>query len=111
MKKIMHFLLVGGLALLAIACERVNEDPAPPENQWTDAVVVTYDLTLCACCGGFFIDIKGQSQRRRFETLPEGSNLDLFKSGVMPLNVRIQWREKMPRCREDLIEVLKIEKR
>jgi hypothetical protein len=110
MKKISLIALLCAVWCLTPGCEKNREAPAPPTTL-QDAVITDYDLTLCACCGGFFIKIQGVEKTMRFYTLPEGSNLELLKPGTLPLNVRVKWRDQSPRCREDLIEILQIEKR
>ncbi len=88
------------LALATIACNKKND------NDTLEAATITQqDLSLCACCGGYFIEIDGI--KRRFETLPSNSTIDL-QTSTLPLAVKVRWQEKPERCREDLIDILEI---
>lgn len=50
--------------------------------------IMGYDLTLCACCGGWILMIDNDPNTYRFEELPEDSGLELDRN---PLSVQFNW--------------------
>lgn len=63
---------------------------------------------MCACCGGWFIDIGNKTYR--FYQLPSDSNLDL-KTADFPLKVKVVWKKDNEGCRGDEIILEKIKER
>ncbi len=107
MKNYVALLLLLLFVVLSPSCNKGCEET--PSDALQDATITAYDLALCACCGGYFVDIDGTTWR--FETLPPNSGIDLNPPNALPMKVRVRWQPKSPRCREDLIEILEIEKR
>ena len=78
------------------------------ENKFEDEGLITGpDLRLCACCGGWFIDI--DTTTYLFRELPENSNIDL-SSESFPLPVDLTWKPAEPTCIENLIVIQRIRK-
>lgn len=87
--------------LVATACEK---DPA---KEWDNAVILSIDQRDCVCCGGFFIEV-GNETLRSF-TLPAEFAAS-FDVKELPLDVRMRWREAVPHCMGDEIEIIEIER-
>ncbi|MDN5213372.1 hypothetical protein QQ020_14980 [Fulvivirgaceae bacterium BMA12] len=85
----------------SISCSE-DEVPDPVD----EATVIGQDLSLCMCCGGWFIDIDGE--RLRFDEVPAG-NIDLSKE-TLPLKVRVKWQQDPDQCFGNEILIQKMEK-
>lgn len=70
--------------------------------------ITGYDMRMCACCGGWFIRIG--TDTLRFDQIPAGSE-SLLENPVYPLNVKVKWAIKNPRCMLDQILVFELSKR
>jgi hypothetical protein len=57
--------------------------------------IIGADMTLCACCGGYFIDIEGTQYRFQKEELPGNFN---FNDNQLPLSVELNWERKTETC-------------
>ncbi|WP_298238419.1 hypothetical protein [uncultured Algibacter sp.] len=89
----MSLLVLLGL-LMFTSC--INDDEL--EGQFESSATISgFDMTLCACCGGWIIDIDGQEPDKRFSELPENSNIDLQNS-TFPLSVKLNWSESNEYC-------------
>ena len=73
-----------------------NDDDSQVQFEST-ATILGLDMTLCACCGGWIIDINGQELNKRFSELPQSSNIDLQNS-TFPLSVQLNWDESNEYC-------------
>ena len=62
--------------------------------------ILSYDLRMCMCCGGTFIEIEGE--KYRFYTLPEGSKINL-KQDNLPLKVKLNFIKDTNQCLGDEI--------
>ncbi len=71
-------------------------------------VITGQDFTLCACCGGWFIEIEGEDYII-FE-LPENTSLKP-EDIIPPFSVNLNWSRPGESCRDDLITVQDIEAR
>lgn len=65
------------------------------------------DMSLCFCCGGWFINIDGNTYR--FFDIPENSNLDI-ENETFPINVRLDWNNDENQCMGDEIVISAIKK-
>lgn len=90
------------LSLLSSAC-RKSEDA---RNYWQEAIITELDGRECGCCGGYFIQLEGV--RRRFRTIPSGSNIEITGTNL-PMRVKVRWQSLNKPCMPDLIEVLALE--
>ena len=89
------------LLFILIACQK--------ENEWMNEGKITgADGRMCACCGGYFIEIKDSVYR--FDILPEGTNFDLTKE-TFPVLVELNWKKKENSCLRDEIIVTDIRKK
>jgi len=77
------------------------------EKSFQKATITGPDRSMCACCGGWFIDIGNKTYR--FYDLPENSTLDI-KNANFPVRVELQWRKDKAGCKGDEIIVEKIKK-
>jgi hypothetical protein len=71
----------------------------------SDGTIIDIDPRMCPCCGGYFIGIEDETYR--FQTLPEGSGIDLTQQSF-PLEVELDWDTSAVRCLGDEIDVLRI---
>jgi hypothetical protein len=55
----------------------------------SDGLITGPDIRMCACCGGYYIQI--DSITYEFDTLPDNSGIDL-QSTSFPLNVKLDWQ-------------------
>lgn len=99
MKKILYLCAFFALLCCIAACE---EDNNPYESE---GLITGYDLRLCACCGGFFIEIDDTVYRG---DLPDGHGLDTSAEN-MPLAVYLDWEIITPSCEENMILISAIE--
>lgn len=76
------------------------------DGYMSDGTIIGPDVRMCACCGGWFIDIN--SVTWEFESLPSGSDIDLDNE-TFPLNVRLNWKlSDREACPDKYITILRI---
>lgn len=93
--KIYTLLLITGFAFLT-SCN--NDDDNDSEIKFESTATITgLDLTLCACCGGWIIDIDGEDPDKRFTELPKDSNINLDVD-ALPISVELNWSESDEYC-------------
>ncbi len=91
--KFLTFLVAVGC--LIVSCDN-NDDNDPIAFEAT-GTITGFDLTLCACCGGWIIDIDGGASDRRFSEVPENATIDLEKE-TLPIKVQFNWSESDEYC-------------
>ncbi len=99
MKKIIFILFLSAIVFSSCSMKDVKS--------FQKATITGPDRSMCACCGGWFIDIGEKTYR--FYDLPESSTLDV-KNASFPLHVELQWRKNKAGCKGDEIIVEKIKK-
>ena len=52
-------------------------------------IILGPDLRMCACCGGWYINI--DTAKYEFDSLPKNTNIDLQKD-TFPINVKLDWQ-------------------
>ena len=72
---------------LLLGCEKTRY-----ENTGT---ITGADMAMCACCGGYFIDIKDIKYRFEKSELPAGFT---FNDEQIPLRVELYWELKNDVC-------------
>lgn len=99
MKRLSTLLLI--LMALLSACEK--------EFSKDTGIVTSLDTRRCGCCGGWFVEIEGETHR--FMELPENSSLDL-ENETLPIQVKLRWKKEEGACsmNGERILVSKIEK-
>jgi hypothetical protein len=70
-------------------------------------IITGADLRMCACCGGYIINI--QNAVYRFGSLPENSGIDLSINSF-PIYVIVSYHQKPDQCMGDEIIIDKIRK-
>ena len=60
------------------------------------------DLSECACCGGWIIEIDGDTNSQRFEKLPKNSSIDL-QNATFPIFVNLNWTKDESYCGKGII--------
>lgn len=84
------------LIFIAIACK--EEGP-----KFDNGMITGQDLRLCACCGGWIINIDDVNYR--FQTLPPMTkDIDLYNS-TYPIYVQLAWKPVKNPCLGDEIKV------
>lgn len=74
-------------------------EQAPFKN---DATIIGFDFRRCACCGGIFFEIEGDTLRSPI--WPEGFEFDESKDSL-PIDVKLNWDYSSDPCLGDEIEV------
>jgi len=85
MKHKSYFLLV--IILLFCSCEKTNYK--------STGTITGADMAMCACCGGYFIDIEGTQYRFEKSELPAGFT---FNDEQLPFSVELDWELKAEAC-------------
>jgi len=99
MKTKVFFLLVS--ALLIVSCEKTKY-----ENTGT---ITGQDFALCACCGGYFIQIDDVNYRFEKSELPDNFTFD---DNQLPLTVELDWEPRSAYCSDfNWINIQKIRKK
>ena len=95
--KIYTLLLFIGLSFFT-GCS--NDDDNSEIEFESTAEIKGLDLTLCACCGGWIIEIDGDGTDRRFIELPEDSDIDLdsIADDGLSISVKLNWSESDEYC-------------
>lgn len=74
------FLILLACIFIALSCEK---------SQFENTGTITgADMALCACCGGYFVEIEGIKYRFTKSELPSGFTFDDNK---LPLKVNLNW--------------------
>lgn len=90
--KILTLLFILGFIILS--CD--NDDDSQMQFEST-AIISGLDMTLCACCGGWIININGEDSGKRFSELPQNSSINLQNS-TFPITVQLNWTESEEYC-------------
>lgn len=100
---ILPFLLAAATACLP-GCDKNNN--AGCGNGYDTGRVIGFDASLCPCCGGWFIEINGDTLRPY--TLPDNFDAVLNHS-TLPVEVCLKWTYNPGKpCKPNLIEVKEI---
>jgi hypothetical protein len=67
--------------------------------------IIGVDYRMCACCGGYFIEIGDSTYR--FSALPENSEIEITDT-IFPVFVSLNWMKKKDQCLGDEIIVTAI---
>ena len=89
------------LLLLLVSCSKDRQLKS-------EGIITGIDYSLCACCGGWFIEI--ESNTYRFFNLPEDSKFDLSNESF-PLAVKLSWSKDTLACLGDEILITAIIKK
>ncbi|MEM7375110.1 MAG: hypothetical protein AAF587_41330 [Bacteroidota bacterium] len=73
-----------------------------PDSSASEGVITKQDARRCMCCGGWFIEIEGQTETYRMLTVPKNSNLTLE---TFPIPVILEWEKDPEACLGDEILV------
>lgn len=86
-----------------VDCQKQNTNDYQSTGKITGA-----DLRMCACCGGYYIQIDNVTYE--FETLPASSTIDLQKE-TFPIMVKLDWQlSTKSACPDKKIDILRIVK-
>ena len=80
---IMKTMLLFFAGLLLLSCT-VKKD----QYYQASGTITGYDLTQCACCGGYLMKIDGSDSIYRFYHFPKGTNVD---STQFPVKVKFNY--------------------
>ena len=89
MKNYIKILFIALPALL-VACE-------DNDKTFSFGQIVGYDATLCACCGGYVIEIEGKTYRF-FDDDIKGSNPFHTMDITYPFHVWLEWSVQGGQC-------------
>ena len=97
-------LLLGVFLIIGLV---VCQKPTTSDFQST-GIITGVDLKMCACCGGYYIQIDNVTYE--FDTLPAGSNIDL-QNATYPIPVKLDWqlstKTACPNVRIDILKIVK----
>jgi hypothetical protein len=84
------------------------------EQSMSNASIIGYDASLCACCGGWIFSIENSVRPNGDSTylcsgLPEG--FEVGDPPVYPIPVKIEWENNASYCNGAFITIKKIERR
>ena len=95
-------------ALFYAACLLLLTSCFNNENGFHDEGLITGpDYRLCACCGGWFVEI--DTTTYLFWELPEESNIDLTTESF-PVPVKLDWKPVEESCIANRIVISRIKK-
>jgi len=75
--------------LLIFSCEK--------DEFKSTGTITGADVALCACCGGYFIDIEGTQYRLDKTKLPGNF---YFDDNQLPLTVVLDWDQNVAYCKD-----------
>ncbi len=81
------------LTILVLLFASCKDDDAPSFQDRGE--ILGADLTLCACCGGWYIKINEENYR--FHELPAGATIELSAEN-MPIDVWLDWHADPEAC-------------
>ncbi len=100
LKNILPLVFLFSFSLLIDSCRK--------EAVWVDqGEILGGDDRYCICCGGYFIDINGETFR--FYEFPEGSDFEIAPDATFPISVNINWHATENPCLGDEIIIDEIE--
>ncbi len=76
-------------SLLIFSCEK--------DEFKSTATITGADMALCACCGGYFIDIEGIQYRLDKDKLPGNFTFD---DNQLPLTVDLDFDQNVAYCKD-----------
>jgi hypothetical protein len=94
------------LIVFFVVCSCSEDEKTDPTK--SDALILGPDYRYCMCCGGYFIQIKGDTYRFFENELPAAS-LNLNAADLdFPIPVYVHWEPKEDACLGDEIVIKKI---
>ena len=88
---------MGTLALLLslslcvlTGCECNTDVDLGSELFHSEAVITSYDLRRCGCCGGHIVEIEGEDSERNIYAMPDDSGIGTIDEEY-PIAVKISW--------------------
>lgn len=106
MPKLLANIILHGLVALLLATAACVERTPLPASTANDGIITGRDARRCMCCGGWFVDIQGQTYR--FMTLPKDADIELE---TYPVSVTLDWEVDPEACLGDEILVHSIEEK
>lgn len=91
------------ILVLALSLTACLDDEAFPKK----GVITGPDMSMCACCGGWFIQIGEETFR--FDKLPMGSGIDL-ENETFPIKVRLDWKKDEKACISNRIKITRVQR-
>ncbi len=82
-------------------CSKVND------TYMSKGVITGQDYRMCACCGGWIINIEGENYQ--FDSIPANSGFVLEKESL-PITVQLDWKQTTGSCPSNRITVQRIKK-
>ena len=99
--------LLGTSVFIFPACCKDHDDDAPGYCS-EEGIITGIDLRACACCGGWFIEIGGDTLRANDLSQQFKEDLSPYE---FPLSVYLEWSPDETPCLGDEIEVSCIRRR
>ena len=97
---------ITGICVLFFALICCNKENS--QYYKSTGIITGPDIRMCACCGGWYIQIDNATYE--FDTLPENSGINLDKE-YFPLNVKLDWQlSDRAACPNTRITILRVKK-
>ena len=77
------------------------------DNYMSSGTITGIDMSLCMCCGGWFIEIDNTTYR--FNKLPDHCDLNL-ENEIFPITVKLDWEKEINLCLGDEIIIKRMAK-
>ena len=82
-------------------CNKVND------TYMSQGTITGQDYRMCACCGGWIINIEGENYQ--FDSIPANSGFVLEKE-PLPISVQLDWQLTPGSCPSNRITIQRIKK-
>jgi len=89
------------------SCKRIDDEGVDPEFEATGQLI-GFDLTLCACCGGYLLDVDGEDENYNFISLPDDHGL-VLDNAVFPMDVKFNWTKGVSESCPKIVSIESIE--
>jgi len=103
MKKTKMIIGICIIVVILLCCRKANYNA-----YGSIGIIMGPDIRMCACCGGWFIQI--DSTTYEFSSLPDNSDINLEKE-TFPLYVKLDWKaSNLTGCPDPKIVIQRIKK-
>jgi hypothetical protein len=94
---------ISALLIVLICCHKANYTAYS-----SNGIITGPDIRMCACCGGWYIQI--DSTTYEFTALPDNSGINLDKE-TFPVYVKLDWQlSNLTGCPDKKITIQRIKK-
>jgi hypothetical protein len=103
MLKVKLIIVISAIFVVLICCRKGNSD-----DYKSNGIITGGDFRMCACCGGWFIQIDNTIYE--FDKLPDNSKINLDTESF-PVYVKLDWQlSDLTGCPDKKITIQRIKK-